>query len=98
MKKVEKEDQNLLDAEFLVDNGFTLNEERPFENYDLPYYVKDSVLLFFNVPVTKWNQNSFLIGYGEMRMGKYYAVTFRWIINQKELIDIYEVLTGKIWM
>jgi hypothetical protein len=85
----------VLNAAFLVANGFKLIEESPFDNYTLPYYVRESVMLFFNTPVTEWNENSFLIGYGEMKMGKYYAVTFKWIKSPSELITIFNAISGK---
>lgn len=84
----------LLSAKFLESKGFKLIESKPFDNFNMPYYVKDSVILFFNEPVTDWNKNSFLVGYGEMYDGKYFAVGFRWINNQEDLLEIYKSVTG----
>lgn len=88
-------DNALLSADFLVSKGFKLIESRPFENLDMPYYVKQGVLLFFNTPVTEWNKSDFLVASAEMRCGKYYAVTFRWIKYQKDIDCIYKAVTGK---
>jgi hypothetical protein len=85
-----------LSEKFLISNGFKLNDKIDiFENRKMPYYVREGVLLFFNIPVTKFNDDSFLIGYGDMRCGIYYAVDFRWISTRSELIKIYEVITNK---
>lgn len=85
----------LLDEMTLVGMGFRHipREENPFQYVEMSYYVKDSVLLFYNDG--ELNKNSFLIGYGEMRNGVYFAVTFRWIKEVNELWDIYKVLTNK---
>lgn len=77
---------------------FKLVEQSPFENYQMPYYVKNCVCLFFNeLPkdITEIIGHSYLIGFAEMQMGKYYAVTFRWIKTVNELHDIYKTLTNK---
>jgi len=64
-----------------------------FEN--MSYWVKDSICLFYNTPVnTDW-QDSFYIGYAEMRQGKYVAVAFGWIDSVEELTQIYESITRK---
>ena len=64
-----------------------------FEN--MSYWVKNSICLFYNTPInTDW-QDSFLVGYAEMRQGKYVAVAFRWIDSIEELTQIYESITRK---
>ena len=64
-----------------------------FEN--MSYWVKNSICLFYNTPInTDW-QDSFLVGYAEMRQGKYVAVAFRWIDSVEELTQIYESITRK---
>lgn len=87
----------LLSAAFLQSNGFKLvkKSESPFENFNMEYFVKEGVILFFNTPVTEWNENDFLVGYAEMRRGKYCAVAFRWIREQKDLIGIFKAVRGK---
>jgi hypothetical protein len=87
----------VLSAAFLLSKGFKLVEESqsPFENFKMNYFVKEGVILFFNTPVTEWNENDFLVGCGEMSYGKYYAVAFRWIKEQKDIIEIYKAVKGK---
>lgn len=87
----------LLSATFLQSKGFKLVEESesPFENFKMDYFVKEGILLFFNTPVTEWNENDFLVGCAEMRCGNYYVVAFRWIKEQKDLIEIYKAVKGK---
>ena len=82
-------------AAFLVSKGFKLVEDNQFENFNMPYYVRESVMLFFNTPVTEWNEKDFYVGYGEMRCGKYYAGAFRWIDKQEQIIEIFKAVTGK---
>lgn len=93
--KQSKENNILLSPKLLTDLGFKLLEEVVFENYTLPYYAKDAVILFFNTPITKWNKSDFLIGYAEMKGGKYFAVTFRWINTLIQLEEIYKAVRGK---
>lgn len=64
-----------------------------FENMN--YWVKNGVCLFYNTPVnTEW-QDSYYVGYVEMRQGVYVAVGFRWINNLEDLTKIYESITNK---
>lgn len=95
--KTANSNNTLLSAAFLQSRGFKLLEENesPFENFKMDYFVKEGVILFFNTPVTEWNENDFLVGYAEMRCGKYYAVAFRWIKEQKDLIEIFKAVKGK---
>jgi len=85
----------LLSDFFLISKGFKLVEESQFENLNMSYYVKEGVILLFNNPVTEYNKNDFLVGSAEMRCGKYYAVTFRWIKEQKDIIEIFKAVKGK---
>jgi len=72
--------------------GFNNITDNKFESYPLhPYWVKDGVVLFYNLAQEEY---SYLCGYAEMRMGKYYAVGCRWINYESELKDFYKVLTG----
>jgi len=70
--------------------GFVKNKGDSFENIALPYWAKDSVLLFFN-PEQK--EYAWKVGYGEMNMGKYYVVTFYWIEYVHQLQNLYFPLT-----
>ena len=89
-------ESDLLTVDFIVSKGFKLVENKEaFENFNMPYYAKEGVLLFFNTPETQWSENDFYVGYGEMRCGKYYAVAFRWINKRSQLIQIYEAITGR---
>lgn len=87
----------LLSASFLQRNDFKLIEESesPFENFKMGYFVKEGIVLFHNTPVTELNENDFLIGYAETRCGKHYVVAFRWIKEQKDLIEIFKTVKGK---
>ncbi len=93
--KTANSNNTFLSAAFLESNGFKLVEESPFENFNMPYYVKEGVILLFNTPITEWNESNFLAGSAEMRCGKYYAVAFRWIDKQEQIIEIFKAVTGK---
>jgi len=67
-------------------------EDSPFDDYKMPYYVKDGVILFYNTGAG--NEHSFYIGYGENRFNKYIVVPFRWIHYEKELLEIYKSIRG----
>jgi hypothetical protein len=96
MEKTLNENENgncanrMLSASYLINKGFKLVEEKPFEDIYMPYYVKEGIMLLFNTPVEEYNENDFLIGFAEMRCGKYHAVTIKWIKEQKELLSIYK--------
>jgi hypothetical protein len=81
-------------TDWLTLNRFKLVETNPFEDIPLPYYVRNSVILFFNPPLGEYN-TSFLLGYGEMRQGKYKAVTFRWTDKKETIVNIFEAITGE---
>lgn len=86
---------NLLTSDYLVSKGFKLNERIDiFDNFKMPYYVRNNIVLFFNSPVHEFNINDFYIGYAEMSQGKYYAVAFRWIKTKKELIEIFKAINN----
>ena len=81
-----------LTEEWLIKFGFKKHKGNVFENIILPYWVKNSVLMFFNIGQEEY---SWKIGLGEMHAGKYIAVTFRWINEVHTLQNIYRILTGK---
>lgn len=85
----------LLTVKILEELNFRDNKEIVFENIKMPYWVKAGVCLFYNTPIKTDHQDSFYIGYGEMREGKYYAVAFRWINSLEELTRIYEAIVLK---
>lgn len=84
----------LLSAALLSEYDFKLVEadDSPFEDYKMPYYCKDAVILLFNKG--EGNENLFYIGYGEGRFGKYTVVPFRWISKESELLEIYKAVRG----
>ena len=86
----------LLTTGVLQELSFIDNGQSKFELFEnMSYWVKNSVCLFYNTPVnTDW-QDSFLVGYAEMRQGKHVAVAFRWIDSVEELTQIYESITRK---
>ena len=100
MKNSNKNDFNaticntVLSAALLFEYGFKqVNVEySPFDDYKMPYYCKDAVILLYNKG--EENENSFYIGYGEGRFGKYTVVPFRWIHTEKELLEIYKAIRG----
>jgi len=57
-----------------------------FENISLPYWVKDSVCLFFNESPP---ENTYLTGYGFTHKGVYYAATQEWIKYAHEIQNFY---------
>ena len=66
-----------------------------FDLFDnMNYWVKNGICLFYNTPISEDYQDSFYIGYTEMRQGKYVAVVFKWIGSKEALTQIYEAITG----
>lgn len=87
----------LLTTAILNELGFKDNGQSKFELFEgMSYWVKNSICLFYNTPINKDYQDSFYIGYAEMRQGKYVAVAFRWIDSVEELTQIYESITRKL--
>jgi hypothetical protein len=85
-----------LTTDILKELGFKDNGQCKFELFEsMGYWVKNSICLFYNVPISNY-QDSFYIGYAEMRQGKYVAVAFRWIDSLEELTSIYESITQKL--
>src|SRR5690606_8927014 len=84
----------LLSDALLSEYGFkqVKIEDNPFEDYKMPYWCKDAVILLYNEG--EGNENSFYIGYGEGRFGKYTVVPFRWIHYENELLEIYKAVRG----
>lgn len=88
-------DSLLLTAAFIESKQFELCPPcTQFEGLNMSYYARNGVLLFFNENRLKY-ELSYYAGYGEMRMGKYHAVAFRWIDKQYQLSEIYKALTGE---
>lgn len=84
-----------LSPKLLTDLDFKhIESTTTFDNIGMPYYVKNSILLFYNTPIQLGMENSFMVGYGEMRQGKCYAVSFRWIKTLEDLTPIYESITN----
>jgi hypothetical protein len=83
----------LLSARLLEEYGFNRIEvkDSPFEDYKMPYFCKDAIILFFN----EGDEDNFYIGYGEQRMGKYKVVPFRWITAEDQLLTIYKAIKGR---
>lgn len=87
----------MLTTAILDELGFKDNGQSKFELFEeMSYWVKNSICLFYNTPISKDHQDSFLVGYAEIRQGKYVAVGFRWIDSVEELTQIYESITRKL--
>jgi hypothetical protein len=84
----------MLSVALLSEYGFKqINvEDSPFEDYKMPYFCKDAVILLYNEG--EGNENSFYIGYAENRFGKYTVVPFRWIHTEVELLEVYKSVRG----
>lgn len=96
MKKQKPTEDVLLSNELLRNKynfKFVSAVDTPFEDIQMPYWVNDGVILFYNTG--EFNENDFLIGYGEMRCGKYHCITFRWIRTERELKNIFSAVRGK---
>lgn len=95
-KPIEEKAPNLKGAinfDTLPQLGFSHNKKRRFESYPLhPYWAKEGVVLLYNEGQEDYK---YLIGFAEMRMGKYYAVGIRWSDRIEELADLYQAFTGK---
>ena len=89
-----KNKPKLLSPKLLIELGFKHNKPF-FKNHNMPYYVKNSICLWYNAPIQLGMESSYMIGYAEMRGGKYYSVSFKWINTLKELTKIYEAITDK---
>lgn len=104
-----KKVKRIVQKNYISDKSFTLltpdileefnfNNVGPceFDSYNnFHYWVKNGICLFYNTPIKTDYQESFLIGHAEMRQGKYYATTFKWINSEEQLIQIYEAIIGK---
>lgn len=91
-----KEQYTVLTEAILEEYGFLNHKICKFKGFKLMgYWVKNGVCLFYPKPVSKDWQDSFLTGYAEMRQGNIFAVGFRWINSEEDLIRIYEGTTGK---
>ena len=86
----------LLTTDILDEFEFEDNGQCKFELFErMSYWVKNSVCLFYNTPIKKDYQESFYVGYAQLRQGKYIAVGFKWIDSVEVLTQIYESITGK---
>ena len=86
----------LLTTDILDEFGFEDNGQSKFPLFErMNYWVKNGICLFYNTPISKDYQESFYIGYVQLRQSKYIAVGFRWIDSVEELTKIYESITGK---
>jgi len=75
--------------------GFKNKGKCEFELFEnMHYWVKNSICLFYNTPVSEDYQDSFYIGFAEMRQSKYVAVAFKWINTVEALTQIYEAIRG----
>lgn len=86
------DDHKEITKELLEEWDFSHVNKGKFENIKLKYFVKNGVSLFYNDSPPN---NTYFVGYGFMFDGKYYASTFRWISDPKDLKEIYESITGK---
>jgi hypothetical protein len=85
-----------LSHELLTELGFVQHKATPFEGYELmSYFVKEGVVLFYNPGRTEYELSDYLIGYAQMRQGKYLAVDFQWIKTADRVIQIYEAIHQK---
>lgn len=71
-----------IDRQYLLKKGFADLQESIFDDMTLRYYVRNGLCLFTN---EQEGNDSFLIGFGAMRTGKYKVVTHKWINTKKEL-------------
>ncbi len=81
-----------LTEDWLIKLGFEKREESPFEECKLPHFVKNRIFLFFN---SSPPEETYLVGWGDHRFGKYSLVTGDWINSVDRLQNIYHALTGK---
>ncbi len=81
-----------LSIKYLKSLGFGDPQKSTFPGIHMKYMAMDCVLMFFNEG--EGNENSFMIGYGEMRMGKHQVVTIRWTKSSIDLHKTFECLRG----
>jgi len=83
-----------LTEEWLLKFGFVLNDStKDFHFLEMRYWVKNSVMLFFNV---RCEGTSFLTGHGSMRNGEYFVSTFNWGTKSvHQLQNLYFALTNE---
>jgi len=85
----------VLTTDVLKELGFKNIGKCEFELFDnMNYWVKNGICLFYNTPISEDYQDSFYIGYAEMRQSKYVAVAFKWINSKEALTQIYEAIKG----
>ena len=95
-KVKQKKHNTTLTIDILEKLKFKNVEENKFENFEMSYWVKNGICLFYNTPINTDYQDSFYVGYAEMRQGKYHVTAFRWIDNLEELTKVYEIITQKL--
>ena len=93
MIDMEEDTKDLLTQAKLKELGFGGPHISEFPNLCLKYMALGGILMFFNEG--EMNKNSFLVGYGEMREGTYYATTFRWIKTVTDLERVFMAVCGK---
>jgi len=82
-----------LTEKWLISGGFTKVEDTTvFECFYYPYWVKNVVILLYNYSPP---ENTYRIGYAEMRCGKYHATLCKWIDSVHELQNFYLETTGQ---
>lgn len=86
----------ILTADILKEIGFKDLGQCKFRFFeDMNYWVKNQICLFYNTPISTDYQDSFYIGFAEMRQCECIAIAFRWIDSLEELTNIYESITNK---
>lgn len=79
--------------ELLLKAGFEKNHRKGiFKNINNNYWVNNCVCLFYTETPP---ENTYLLGYGFMYDGEYYASTSQWIHYFHELQNAFRVFTGK---
>lgn len=75
--------------------GFTHRgkDECEFVNINMPYWVKNSVCLFYNEQGGE--PTHYLLGFGFMHKGQYFAADIRWLTSFQDVCGAYKALTGK---
>ena len=71
-----------LNEKYLLSIGFAELQDSKFECMNLRYHVKNGLCLFTN---EQEGNNSYKVGFAEMRCGKYHLCTLKWIHTIGEL-------------
>lgn len=86
--------EKIIEAGFGDKDGKDHKGKWVFADKQMRFFAKNGFLLFYNEPLPG-HEESFLMGYGEMRSGNYHCTSFRWAKSFDEIAKVYEAVINK---